>query len=716
MAIYEALESVLYRHCCPEIVVQYEIMDNEPRKRLLDALSGYCSLQVFENSFELPQNYQKKIDLYFQTLGNEKLLGGMLLLDKIAIAFGRWGKAMPPKAVLARHSECVAINQKEGSSLPFPMNLYFLYSDPAGNNCTDFSTLHRVFIKDLKLFEKSKGKFIEGTIITRPIVLHDITTILEDAQGDVIQLRLFNMVPSCRNKTEVAEKKFPVNAKIKIAEPYLKVFADSNQGIRVDCPEEVCILQQTTADFEQILENGKFFTDNGDFLAAFDIYIAGLAEFPEILLLLNNRCQAELKLKEYELAFLDAAAVLFLERDNEKGRLRYKKAAYELGFTLDNAPKMHGLWKRVLLKYNKHSLEEKVAGPYSREDGNNEYKEGDFSRAKAIYTSAMGDCNNVCKLLIGAALVSLKTEMYQTAISAASACFQLATDKKHRKQARFAMTKAFSSLGEIELARLAAMGDLSLLNLYDGRNNSYRVVANALNKSCPITLEANRNVKVPSDYLCPDTMEHCYISGKGRGLRAKRGIFKGELLVVDHPIVSQGTKSSSSAIFVDESRQQCYFASEINLESKLVSLVKYNGLLAKKLLLLDRKRDGTKADDLPLISDLEWMAYRKLNDDVPPFLPQTPEEAGVDKSLLTPDIIRNVISNNCFKWGWQEERIPKEVALALTVSFFNHDDDPNCSQFPVGDALTIVAVEDIQKGEELTIMYRKRDEMAKWVI
>ncbi|XP_065062307.1 uncharacterized protein LOC135689112 [Rhopilema esculentum] len=713
MARYHALESVLYTHCCPEVVIQYENMDNEPRKRLLEAMKtvflNFINPLLFHDDKRVSSNIK-----YPELIEAAKLLEiphFMINLDKIAEAFSRWGKTMPRETVLAEHSKRLTFQQQRKG---FFLGTHFADYNTAGINCTDFSTLQRVFIKDLKLFEKSKGKFIEGTIITPLFVVEGITTILEDAQGDIIQLGLYNMVPSCRNKFELAKMKFPVHAKIKIAEPYLKIFADSQQGIRVDCPEEVCVLQQ--ADFEQIREKGKLFTENGDFLAAFDIYIAGLAEFPDILLLLNNRCQAELKLKQYELAFLDAAVVLFMERDNEKGRLRYKKAAYELGFTLDNAPKMHGLWKRVLLKYNKHSLEEKVAGPYSREDGNNAYKEGDFSRAKAIYTSAMGDCNNVCKLLIGAALVSLKTEMYQTAISAASACFQLATDEKHRKQARFAMTKAFSSLGELELARLAAMGDLSLLNLYDGRNNSYRVVANALNKSFPKTLEAaeaNSNVKVPSDYLCPDTMEHCYISGKGRGLRAKRGILKGELLVVDHPIVSQKNKSSFD-VSIDTSRDIAASSSQRNLENKLIRLVKYNGLLAKKILLLDRKRDGSKADDLPLISDLDWMANRKLSYDVPPFLPQTPEEAGVDKSLLTPELFNNVIFNNCFAWGVLEEEMDRGTALTLRISLFNHDDDPNCTHFPIGDAFTIMAIKDIQKEEELTIKYNERDEMARW--
>ena len=711
MARYQALESVLYTHCCPEVVIQYENMDNEPRKRLLEAMKN-----VFLNFMNpLPFHDDKRVFIKYPELFKAaKLLEIQhfdMNLDKYAEVFSRWGKTMPRETVLARHSEKVTFNQqREG----FPLGKHFADYNTAGINCTDFSILQRVFIKDLKLFEKSKGKFIEGTIITPLLVMEGITTILEDAQGDIIQLGLYNMVPSCRNKIELAKMKFPVHAKIKIAEPYLKIFSDSNQGIRVDCPEEVCILEQ--ADFEQIIEKGKLFTENGDLLAAFDIYIAGLAEFPDILLLLNNRCQAELKLEQYELAFLDAAAVLFMERDNEKGRLRYKKAAYELGFTLVNAPKMHGLWKRVLLKYNKHSLEEKVAGPYSREDGNNAYKDGDFSRAKSIYTSAMGDCNNVCKLLIGAALVSLKTEMYQTAISAASACFQLATDEKHRKQARFAMTQAFSMLGEIELARLAAMGDRSLLNLYDGRNDSYRVVANALNKSFPTLLEAaeaNSNVKVPSDYLCPDIMEHCYISGKGRGLRAKRGIFKGEVLVVDHPIVSQ-TNKSSFGLFFDTSREIVHSSSQRDLGNTLIRLVKYNGLLAKKLLLLDRKRDGSKADDLPLISDLDWMAYRKLSYDVPPFLPQTPEEAGVDKSLLTPELFNNVIFKNCFEWGVLEEKMDRGTALTLRISLFNHDDDPNCAHFPLGDVFIIMANKDIQKEEELTIKYNERDKMAQW--
>ena len=66
-----------------------------------------------------------------------------------------------------------------------------------------------------------------------------ITTILEDAAGDHIQLGLYNQLPGGavgQRSLKLAQRHFPKGARVQIAEPFLKIFRDGKRGVRVDDP------------------------------------------------------------------------------------------------------------------------------------------------------------------------------------------------------------------------------------------------------------------------------------------------------------------------------------------------------------------------------------------------------------------------------------------------------------------------------------------------
>ena len=96
---------------------------------------------------------------------------------------------------------------------------------------TDFSKLLRMSLAELKLFEISEGKFVEGVIITDPLVMNGITTFLEDAQGNHVQVAFYNMLPSDpKQKQAMARSKFKQGTVIRIAEPFYKIFRDGMRG------------------------------------------------------------------------------------------------------------------------------------------------------------------------------------------------------------------------------------------------------------------------------------------------------------------------------------------------------------------------------------------------------------------------------------------------------------------------------------------------------
>ena len=66
-----------------------------------------------------------------------------------------------------------------------------------------------------------------------------ISTILEDAAGDHIQLGLYNQLPGGAvgpRSVKLAQRHFPKGAHVRIAEPFLKIFRDGKRGVRVDDP------------------------------------------------------------------------------------------------------------------------------------------------------------------------------------------------------------------------------------------------------------------------------------------------------------------------------------------------------------------------------------------------------------------------------------------------------------------------------------------------
>jgi len=217
----------------------------------------------------------------------------------------------------------------------------------------DFNRLSRISLVDLKLFTTYKGKFVEGVLFTDPLVVADfITTFLVDKQGNHVQLKLCNKLsshPMCKQATD--ESKFKQGTLIRIAEPFYEIFPSGKCGIEVDHTTQLQILADSftddtkSLDLNTLKEEGEKAFQDKNYIEALEFYLEALHYFPEICVLLNNRCQCEIKLGEYEVALLDAAAVLFLEESNLKGKKRYDFAVTSLGF---QKHEWKELWRKVL--------------------------------------------------------------------------------------------------------------------------------------------------------------------------------------------------------------------------------------------------------------------------------------------------------------------------------------------------------------------------------
>ena len=582
---------------------------------------------------------------------------------------------------------------------------------------TNFSKLQQIFIQDLKLFSTAKGQYLEGRLISDPYPYIGIITYLEDDNGDYVMLDLYNMISLGTNKWELAEQKFPKGIKLKISEPFYKIFQDGNRGIRVDSPNEILIEENKKIDFTLIRAQGKQLFKQGEFLSALKLYTDGLGQLEDTAgIILNNRAQAELKLEENEEALLDSAAALMFG-DNEKAKCRYNVAIKKCGLIVSDVASIQLTWEKALTKLKNFGLCNLKS---TKDEANALYREGKYEEAKLHYTAALR-FPEACLLLNNIATVCMKLKILQTAIASASACLRIATDQRAIAKARFSMTKSFWILGNFPLAKLSAKDDSSLKHFWEnvaGPELQAKLILEerAFRKmTCGQTLDddylnTETEKEIPGDFVNTDMLQYAYIKHKGRGMRAISDITAGELLVLDHPVAlsstgadAKGDDEFSLAAVLNFSNDSSTLKSECELANRILHLINFDGLLTKKLILLKTRRKAIHDEKLPLV-DLKWMAHQNLSYEVLPFLPQHPRIVGCDTDKVSPTLVRDLIKVNTIDWGGTpKHELTKEKALFLLLSLFNHNDESNCRYARVGDSIAVHSKRNIKKNEELTI-------------
>ena len=573
-----------------------------------------------------------------------------------------------------------------------------------------------------------------------------------------MQLTLYNAVPTnSPDKLELASAKFPMGSKIRVAEPFFKIFQDGNRGVRVESLSEVQVFKDSAhiMDMTAVRRQGRTLVSSGDLLGAIETYQEATTYFAtDVVTLLNNRCQAQIRLEQYEEAVLDAAAALFLDEGNEKAKHRYKIAVSKLssddGSRCSNKRRNYKEAWQTLLEYSSTAPPLMAALKANKEEGNRAFRVGQWEEARRQYTGSLHnhfkeDVENLCVLLTNIAVVCLKTEMFQTAISAANTSLRIAAGCSDaaivltKKKAVFAMTKAFSMLGELELAELASLGDETLEDFWSDSRKPIRVLFRILeclpqfedvgwDKTYSIGVEDKGGKNdLPIDYVALDALRHVYVPGKGRGLVACRDIHAQEVLVIDRMVLkcTKGDMNEDKGFVLSMNTKTRLIEPEqrAKLISRLLRLVKHNGLLAKKLLLMEWRKHHRifKDKPLPLVEDLQWMGHRAMSFDLGPFLPQTPSQVGVDVGKVTFKFVEGLIGINEFGWHTSDSKVSndaffgqKGVSVMTRVSLLNHDFNANCRHFAMGDCMVVVAQRDIKEGQELTLKYG--EDVNKWQI
>ena len=722
-----AYEEVLYNCCSEETIGTYINLNEEAKSKMLEAIKDYILTQNTVQAFHQIDNFpleeeswlhEKEITYICKAINS----GGSTVFLKyfrgLLNKLREWGAIKSRSSMLLNHYFSIDAAKKEP---PGPDNLLLTTSSDVitkiDGTFTNFSKLQQIFIQDLKLFSTAKGQYLEGRLISDPYPYIGIITYLEDDNGDYVMLDLYNMISLGTNKWELAEQKFPKDIKLKISEPFYKIFQDGNRGIRVDSPNEILIEENNKINFTLIRAQGKELFKQGEFLSALKLYTDGLGQLEDTAgIILNNRAQAELKLEENEEALLDSAAALMFG-DNEKARCRYNVAIEKCGLIVSDVASIQLTWEKALTKLKNFGLCNLKS---TKDEANALYREGKYEEAKLHYTAAL--CfPEACLLLNNIATVCMKLKILQTAIASASACLRIATDQRAIAKARFSMTKSFWILGNFPLAKLSAKDDSSLKHFWEnvaGPELQAKLILEERafrQMTCGQTLDddylnTETEKEIPGDFVNTDMLQYAYIKHKGRGMRAISDITAGELLVLDHPVAlsstgadAKGDDEFSLAAVLNFSNDSSTLKSECELANRILHLINFDGLLTKKLILLKTRRKAIHDEKLPLV-DLKWMAHQNLSYEVLPFLPQHPRIVGCDTDKVSPTLVRDLIKVNTIEWGGtHKHELTKEKALFLLLSLFNHNDESNCRYARIGDSIAVHSKRNIKKNEELTI-------------
>mmetsp|Transcript_13897 Transcript_13897/g.34317 ORF Transcript_13897/g.34317 Transcript_13897/m.34317 type:complete len:958 (+) Transcript_13897:177-3050(+) len=376
------VERAFKQYCDPEIGKKYAECTSEKekgafREGFLGALEGMVTHSIqTEVSQQVSQQLKNKnlrqagagditakkypvresdalLSRLIQDRGMSDMRGQLLFEEHIKPAVARWGKpfSMQGMTPLVRHNlwfqQAMApvLSETGGEKKHIVMNTTSSSVRKRGDTkAIDWTTLQPIFIKDLRLFNIHEGHVLEANIVGRPALQTAIQTVLADARGDQITASFYNCAgaditantPIVRAQALV-EKRFPIGATVRIANPFLKIGTGGLTALRLDDPREL-VVQGTSAaasciNVAEEKDHGNTEFKKGCFEAARRIYMDALAaaDLDLQVSMLNNRALMQLHLGEYEGAMLDAALVMVLRPGNEKAWHRYATAAKESG-------------------------------------------------------------------------------------------------------------------------------------------------------------------------------------------------------------------------------------------------------------------------------------------------------------------------------------------------------------------------------------------------
>ncbi|KAL4816959.1 hypothetical protein BDW67DRAFT_175224 [Aspergillus spinulosporus] len=216
---------------------------------------------------------------------------------------------------------------------------------PAYPPCTaTMADLKKAAISDLRLETHHRGSYVLLRAVTPTSTMTGIMVIVEDEASDVLLLQLYNQEEKLEKDGRLVE-----GTVVLVKEPYLKVMADGNYGIRVDHLSDVKFLsehdeQVPLAWRQKVMEvnisandwklKGNKWFYKGSYKLANDCYTMALESSPtaeQAITIRLNRALSSLQAHEFEAALRDLDMQPTDPKSIEKVLFRKAQALYHLG-------------------------------------------------------------------------------------------------------------------------------------------------------------------------------------------------------------------------------------------------------------------------------------------------------------------------------------------------------------------------------------------------
>ncbi|RIA97019.1 hypothetical protein C1645_814683 [Glomus cerebriforme] len=212
---------------------------------------------------------------------------------------------------------------------------------------------NRISINDMQIDNVHTGHFLLCRVIEKCYKLTALSTVIEDPEGDVERLSLYNWVPQSVTTSRLmsvdqVSKYLPIGTILVVKNPYYKTAADALPMIRSDDPSEIVIInheiellkdikwstkQLQIQPKEQKLCISDDFHRRGNenfreknYKLAIDEYSRGIELEPNNSILLTNRAQSYLRLCLFAKALDDSVLALEHNPSHQKAKFCKGKA------------------------------------------------------------------------------------------------------------------------------------------------------------------------------------------------------------------------------------------------------------------------------------------------------------------------------------------------------------------------------------------------------
>ncbi|KAL3420666.1 hypothetical protein PVAG01_07111 [Phlyctema vagabunda] len=205
--------------------------------------------------------------------------------------------------------------------------------------------LQEIHIRNLLLETHHRGKYILLRSITPPDRLTAVMTIVEDEKGNAIMLQLYYQdEESVRATRDI----LPERTILALKEPYLKIMADGDYGLRIDHPSDLVYLpsddqripsfwktgiEESKLSAQDLRKQGNDYYNDANYPAAVELYTKALkstVDASEMQTLILNRALALIKEGRFDAALADLEGMISDTKPVEKALYREAQALYSL--------------------------------------------------------------------------------------------------------------------------------------------------------------------------------------------------------------------------------------------------------------------------------------------------------------------------------------------------------------------------------------------------